>query len=203
MRVSRQRDLVRPALQEVRPVLREGLPTARHLAFALGVPQAYPKGSPDRGDWRTRRALGFPQSLSGEATQATSFDRCGDWLSGSQGTFSGEASPEKLPPRCRRNAFGQGRMWRQATGVPDSRKAWPFPLGRPGFPTCSHDCVSPWEKHVPFRFNGRVFMSHELEFWAYSAGGVRSEPPTDGFAASITSSSSSYSSRNCRLNIKT
>ncbi|MBW4626360.1 MAG: hypothetical protein KME49_12875 [Brasilonema octagenarum HA4186-MV1] len=89
----------------------------------------------------TSAAGGFPSC----ATSVPRAAPCG----GSQGTFSGEASPEKLPPRCRRNAFGQGRMWRQATGVPDSppgspvacggrpyqerwthRKAWPFPLGR-------------------------------------------------------------------------
>jgi hypothetical protein len=47
-----------PALQEVRPVLQEGFPTAGNWRSPSGVPKAYPKGFPDS----RRLAKGFPDS---------------------------------------------------------------------------------------------------------------------------------------------
>ncbi|MBW4627513.1 MAG: hypothetical protein KME49_18920 [Brasilonema octagenarum HA4186-MV1] len=74
------------------PVLDEGLPTeGPDETSAAG-------GSPSVGDWRTRRALGFPQSLSGEATQATSFDRCGDCGGFPRHVFGGSFPPKAAAP---------------------------------------------------------------------------------------------------------
>ncbi|WP_171977898.1 hypothetical protein [Brasilonema sennae] len=43
--------------------------------------------------------MGFPQSLSGEATQATSFDRCGD-CGGFPQSLPGEATQAASFDRC-------------------------------------------------------------------------------------------------------